>query len=231
MNTLFRDRKHASEELVKILDHLGIINNIGELVILAIPRGGIIIGDVVASHFHCNLDIVVSRKIGAEFNPELAIGAVMPDDNNNNDSYFINERITKLIPPVSQNYIDNQIKIETKEIERRLIEFRGSKFYNDKLEEKIVILVDDGIATGATIIAAARWIKNKHHCKSLIVAVPVAPAKNSDTIDDLKDVADKVIIPNVIDEFFSVGQFYKNFNQVSDKDVKEIMKKYGYDIR
>jgi putative phosphoribosyl transferase len=91
-------------------------------------------------------------------------------------------------------------------------------------------LVDDGIATGATIVAAARWIKNKHHCKSLIVAVPVVPAKNSDTIDDLKDVADKVIIPNVIDEFFSVGQFYINFNQVSDKDVKEIMKKYGYNI-
>jgi putative phosphoribosyl transferase len=231
MNTLFRDRKHASEELVKILDHLGIINNIGELVILAIPRGGIIIGDVVASHFHCNLDIVVSRKIGAEFNPELAIGAVMPDDNNNNDSYFINERITKLIPPVSQNYIDNQIKIETKEIERRLIEFRGSKFYNDKLQGKIVILVDDGIATGATIIAAARWIKNKQKCKSLIVAVPVAPAKDNDTIDNLKVIADKIIIPYVIDEFFGVGQFYKNFNQVSDKDVKEIMKKYGYDIR
>ena len=111
MNTLFLDRKHAAEELVNILNHLGIITNMGELVILAIPRGGIIIGDVIASHFHCNLDIVVSRKIGAEINPEVAIGAIMPDDNNN--SYFINERITKLIPSVSQNYIDSQIKIET----------------------------------------------------------------------------------------------------------------------
>jgi putative phosphoribosyl transferase len=144
MNTLFRDRKHAAEELVKILDHTVIINDMREIIVLAIPRGGIIIGDIIASHFHCNLDIVVSRKIGAEFNPEFAIGAVMPDDNDDNDdnddySYFINERITKLIPPVSRNYIDNQIKTETKEIARLLMEYRGSKFYNDKLEGKIVI--------------------------------------------------------------------------------------------
>lgn len=85
MNMLFRDRKHADEELVKILDNIVIINNIEELVVLAIPRGGVIIGDVIASYFHCNLDIVVSRKIRAEFNAELAIGAVMPDNN-----YFIN---------------------------------------------------------------------------------------------------------------------------------------------
>jgi putative phosphoribosyl transferase len=226
MTTLFQDRKHAGEELVKILDNIIISNNKKEqMVVLAIPRGGIIIGDVIASYFQCNLDIVVSRKIGAEFNPELAIGAVMPDN-----SYFINERITKLIPSPSQNYIENQLKIEKKEIDRRLIEFRGSKQYNDKLKGKDVLLVDDGIATGATIIAAARWIKNKHDCKSLIVAVPVAPATNKATIDDLKDVASNVIISHVVEEFYGVGQFYNRFDQVSDTDVKEIMKKYGYDI-
>jgi putative phosphoribosyl transferase len=226
MTTLFQDRKHAGEELVKILDNIIISNNKKEqMVVLAIPRGGIIIGDVIASYFQCNLDIVVSRKIGAEFNPELAIGAVMPDN-----SYFINERITNLIPSQSQNYIENQLKIEKKEIDRRLIEFRGSKQYNDKLKGKDVLLVDDGIATGATIIAAARWIKNKHDCKSLIVAVPVAPATNKATIDDLKDVASNVIISHVVEEFYGVGQFYNRFDQVSDTDVKEIMKKYGYNI-
>jgi putative phosphoribosyl transferase len=226
MTTLFQDRKHAGEELVKILDNIIISNNKKEqMVVLAIPRGGIIIGDVIASYFQCNLDIVVSRKIGAEFNPELAIGAVMPDN-----SYFINERITNLIPSQSQNYIENQLKIEKKEIDRRLIEFRGSKQYNDKLKGKDVLLVDDGIATGATIIAAARWIKNKHDCKSLIVAVPVAPATNKATIDDLKDVASNVIISHVVEDFYGVGQFYDRFDQVSDTDVKEIMKKYGYDI-
>jgi putative phosphoribosyl transferase len=226
MTTLFQDRKHAGEELVKILDNIIISNNKKEqMVVLAIPRGGIIIGDVIASYFQCNLDMVVSRKIGADFNPELAIGAVMPDN-----SYFINERITKLIPSPSQNYIENQLKIEKKEIDRRLIEFRGSKQYNDKLKGKDVLLVDDGIATGATIIAAARWIKNKHDCKSLIVAVPVAPATNKATIDDLKDVASNVIISHVVEEFYGVGQFYNRFDQVSDTDVKEIMKKYGYNI-
>jgi putative phosphoribosyl transferase len=226
MTILFQDRKHAGEELVKVLDNVIISNNKKEqMVVLAIPRGGIIIGDVIASYFQCNLDMVVSRKIGADFNPELAIGAVMPDN-----SYFINERITKLIPSPSQNYIENQLKIEKKEIDRRLIEFRGSKQYNDKLKGKDVLLVDDGIATGATIIAAARWIKNKHDCKSLIVAVPVAPATNKATIDDLKDVASNVIISHVVEEFYGVGQFYNRFDQVSDTDVKEIMKKYGYDI-
>ena len=178
MATLFQDRKHAAEELVKILNSIVINNNKKELLVLAIPRGGIIIGDVIASHFHCNLDIVVSRKIGAEFNSELAIGAVMPDN-----SYFINEQIINMIPSVSQNYIENQIKIEKKEIDRRLIEFRGNSQYNDKLNGKDVLLVDDGIATGATIIAAARWIKNKYNCKSLIVAVPVAPAKDRYAIE------------------------------------------------
>jgi putative phosphoribosyl transferase len=118
---------------------------------MAIPRGGIIIGDVIASELGAKLDVVVSRKIGAPFDPELAIGAVMPDG-----SYFLNEVAYTIIVP--QDYIESQIDKEVKEIERRLIIFRGSKDYDNELERKMVILVDDGIATGATIIASARWI-------------------------------------------------------------------------
>ncbi len=221
VSALFLDRKHAAEELVKKLNDVIINTDNHELVVLAIPRGGVMIGDVVASHFHCDLDIVVSRKLGAEFNPELAIGAIMPDD-----SYFINERITSIVP-VHQSYVDTQIKLEKREIERRLIEFRGSKIYGNKLHDKVVILVDDGIATGATIIAASQWIMKKHHCKKLYIAVPVAPARD-DTIEKLKEIADKVIIPHILDNFSAVGQFYDNFSQVSDKDVKSIMKRYGY---
>jgi predicted phosphoribosyltransferase len=147
----------------------------------------------------------------------------MPDD-----SYFINERITDIIP-TSQKYIDNQIKKEKTEIERRLIEFRGSKIYNNLSHDKVVILVDDGIATGATIIAAAKWIKKKHSCKNLIIAVPVAPARDI-TIENLKVIADMVIIPYIVDDFSAVGQFYDNFNQVHDQNVKSIMKRYGYNI-
>lgn len=223
---LFKDRTQAAEELAEeiksYLTSIGISEGTEEsksLIVLAIPRGGVITGDVVASRLRCDMDIIVSRKIGAEYNSELAIGALLPDG-----TYFINERIANMLN-TSKVYIDKQVKVQKKEIERRLIEFRGDKEYGNKLNAKIVVLVDDGIATGSTIIAAARWIKEKHNCKRLIIAVPVAPATN-DTIDKLDEIADKVIILSITRDFYAVGQFYENFDQVEDKEVKEIMKKY-----
>lgn len=223
---VFKDRTEAAEELAEeikgYLTSIGISEGTEEsksLIVLAIPRGGVITGDVVASRLRCDMDIIVSRKIGAEYNSELAIGALLPDG-----TYFINERIANMLN-TSQVYIDNQVKMQKKEIERRLIEFRGDKEYGNRLNGRIVILVDDGIATGSTIIAAARWIKEKHNCKRLIIAVPVAPATN-DTIDKLDEIADKIIILSIVREFYAVGQFYENFDQVEDKEVKEIMKKY-----
>lgn len=223
---LFKDRTQAAEELAEeiksYLTSIGISEGTEEsksLIVLAIPRGGVITGDVVASKLRCDMDIIVSRKIGAEYNSELAIGALLPDG-----TYFINERIANMLN-TSKVYIDKQVKVQKKEIERRLIEFRGDKEYGNKLNAKIVVLVDDGIATGSTIIAAARWIKEKHNYKRLIIAVPIAPATN-DTIDKLDEIADKVIILSITREFYAVGQFYENFDQVEDKEVKEIMKKY-----
>jgi predicted phosphoribosyltransferase len=223
---LFKDRTQAAEELAEeiksYLTSIGISEGTEEsksLIVLAIPRGGVITGDVVASRLRCDMDIIVSRKIGAEYNSELAIGALLPDG-----TYFINERIANMLN-TSKVYIDKQVKVQKKEIERRLIEFRGDKEYGNKLNAKIVVLVDDGIATGSTIIAAARWIKEKHNCKRLIIAVPVAPATN-DTINKLDEIADKVLILSIVREFYAVGQFYENFDQVEDKEVKEIMKKY-----
>jgi putative phosphoribosyl transferase len=223
---VFKDRTEAAKELAEkiksYLTSIGVREDTEEsklLIVLAIPRGGVITGDVIASRLRCDMDIIVSRKIGAEYNSELAIGALLPDG-----TYFINERIANMLN-TSQIYIDKQVKIQKKEIERRLIEFRGDREYGNKLNTKIVILVDDGIATGSTIIAAARWIKEKHNCKRLIIAVPVAPATN-DTIDKLDEIADKVIVLSITREFYAVGQFYENFDQVEDKEVKEIMKKY-----
>jgi predicted phosphoribosyltransferase len=128
---------------------------------------------------------------------------------------------------VSQDYIESQINKEVKEIDRRLIDFRGSRNYDNELEGKLVVLVDDGIATGATMLAAARWIKEKHNCKKLVIAVPVAPRE---ILEDLNDIADKVIILYTPEPFGAVGRFYQDFIQVSDNKVKEIMKKYGYNI-
>ena len=187
-----------------------------EIIIMAIPRGGVVIGDIIASSLGAELDIVVSRKIGAPHNPELAIGAVMHDG-----SFFPNEHLIRTLN-VQQEYINEQIFVQEKEIQRRLLRFRGSKQY--VLMNKIVILVDDGIATGATMIAAIRWLGGQQP-KTLMVAVPVAP---KDTFDRLKEEqkVDQVIVLFLPVAFSAVGEFYKDFSQVSDEEVIEIMRRY-----
>lgn len=215
---LFRDRTDAARQLAERLYWLKneIEKSKSSVVIVAIPRGGIIIGNIIAKELRTKLDQVVTRKIGAPFNPELAIGAVMPDG-----SYFLND-VAEMIN-ISQNYIESQIRKEVKEIERRLIEFRSRKEYDNKLEDKIVVLVDDGIATGATILASTKWIKDKHNCKQLIIAVPLAPRE---ILEDLNRAAGKVIVLYTPEPFGAIGRFYQNFKQVSDDEVKEIMKEY-----
>lgn len=223
---IFQNRKDAGEKLTKRLfwlkqDRLKEERRQQSTVILAIPRGGVIIGDVIASELDAKLDVVVSRKIGAPYNPELAIGAVMPDG-----SYFINQEIVNMLN-IPQEYIQIQAHEQVKEIDRRLMGYRGSKEYDNEFEDKIVVLVDDGIATGATMLASAQWIKNKQHCKKLVIAVPVAPRE---ILDELNQVADEVIVLYPPLSFEAVGQFYQDFSQVSDNEVKEIMKKYGYRV-
>lgn len=136
--------------------------------VVAIPRGGLIIGDVIASELDTKLDIVVSRKIGAPDDQEFAVGAVMPDG-----SYFINEeRIGPL--NISRNYMEEEARVQLKEIHRRLMAYRGGLDYDKEFEGKIVVLVDDGIATGATLMASAQWLRNTH-CEKLIIPAPVGP--------------------------------------------------------
>lgn len=229
-SAIFIDRRDAAEQLAKKLelwkaettkesterDKLS-----ANIVVLAIPRGGVVIGDVIASNLGSRLDIVVSRKIGAPSNPELAIGAVMPDG-----SVYTNENIVNHLS-VPQEYIDSQAKAEVREIERRLYRFRGNIEYEESLRGMTVVLVDDGIATGATILAAAKWLRSKNLCKKLVIAAPVAPPSDS-TLESLKNLADEVVILYSPEPFYAVGQFYKKFPQVSDDEVIEIMQKYGY---
>jgi putative phosphoribosyl transferase len=192
-----------------------------DIVILAVPRGGIIIGDIVASELDAKLDVVISRKIGAPNNSELAIGAVMPDR-----SYFLNKEIVDMLN-VSQEYIDIQANIQIKEIDRRLLSYRGSKEYDNEYRDKIIVLVDDGIATGATILASANWLKNNQRCRKLLIAVPVAPRS---ILKNLNQVADDVIVLYTPEDFMAVGAFYQNFAQVEDDEVMGIMKRHGYKV-
>ena len=214
---IFKDRTDAGKRLADKLKLL-IDRRPSEFIILAIPRGGVVTGDVMASSIGAKLDIVVSHKIGAPYDPEVAIGAVMHDG-----SFFPNEDIISM-SNVSQEYIDEQISIQKKEIERRINNFRGSKEYH--LQGKTIILVDDGIATGATMFAAIRWL-GKQKLNNLIVAVPVAP---KDTFDNLKKEVkvNKIVVLHSPTVFSAVGAFYKDFSQVSDEAVIQIMNKYRY---
>lgn len=211
---MFSDRTDAGKQLGKKLAFLK-----GEdPLILAIPRGGVVVADAIATNLNCKLDIIVSRKIGAPHNPELAIGAVLHDG-----SYFPNIEVVKMLQ-IPQRYIDSEIVEQMKEIQRRLISYRGSIHY--ELEGKTVVLVDDGLATGATMAVVALWVK-KQKPNKIIVAVPVGA---KDTVQKLDEIVDKVVVLSVPDFFNAVGQFYENFDQVEDSQVQEIMQKYGYNI-
>ena len=212
---IFQDRRDAAKRLAKKLEWL----KKDEPMILAIPRGGVITGDVIASELGAKLDVIVSKKVGAPSNPELAIGAVMHDG-----SYYPNEEITRVLN-ISQKYIDAEIALKMKEIHKRLVIFRGSSEYD--LKDKTIVLVDDGIATGATMFVAINWVK-KQKPKKLIVAIPVGP---KDTIDRLKEVADKVEVLHAPLFFNAVGEFYQDFDEVNDYQVQEIMSKYGHKIK
>jgi putative phosphoribosyl transferase len=221
---IYRDRLQAGEQLATELQLLvghQVRNNFqDEAFILAIPRGGVIVADVIASKLGIKLDIVVSRKISSPENSEFAIGAVMPDGN-----YFLVSDIEEF--NISEAYIQREIKTQLKEIHRRLISYRGTIYYNKEFDNKIVVLVDDGVATGSTLIASAKWIKSNFKCRMLVIAVPVAPPE---ILNDLLQLADQIIVPYTPDPFIAIGRFYGIFDQVSDQEVKEIMKKYGYKI-
>ena len=186
-----------------------------DVVVLGIPRGGLPVARPVADALNAPLDVVVVRKLGAPGQPELGIGAVVDGDH---PRAIFNQDIVEHLG-VSDEYIDAEIKRQLKEVNRREAAYRGGR-KKIPLAGKTVIVIDDGIATGSSVRAALRGVRRQKP-KRLILAVPVAPAE---TIEALRSEADEIVCLETPRDFYAVGQFYRDFHQVSDEEVTEILK-------
>jgi predicted phosphoribosyltransferase len=180
--------------------------------VLAIPRGGVIVGFEVARALEGELDIIVPRKLGAPYNPELAIGAIMHDG-----TTVLNDEVIHS-QGVTEQYLAEEKRRQLREVERRLKKYRGDR-PAPRLSDRVIILVDDGVATGATMVAAARWARH-HKPRRTVIAVPVSPAE---TIATLRAEADEVECLYAPSFFYAVGQFYGDFGEVTDDDVLQIL--------
>lgn len=206
----FKDQVSAGKLLAQELEKY----QSRDAIVMAIPRGGVATGYGLAKKLSLPLDVIVTRKIGAPDNPELAIGAV----GETKGSLWLNKPLVVQLG-VSDQYIKSETKIQKLEIKRRERIYRkGKRPLN--LKGKIVILVDDGLATGATMIAAVREIRNMGPEK-VVVAIPVAPPE---TVERLKNEADEVVCLQTPSLFFAVGQWYENFKQYSDKEVIKLLR-------
>ncbi len=216
----FKDRKDAGLQLAERLSWLkNEKEDNNDVIVLAIPRGGVIVADEIAKSLNAMLDVVVPRKLGAPYNPELAIGAVMHDS-----SSYINEYVTNTLR-IEQDYITSEIDEQVKEIERRLALYRGSSKYD--LEGKTIVMVDDGIATGATMMVTILWIK-KQKPKMMILAIPVAP---KEVTRKLSEMVDRSVVLHTPLEFGAVGEFYEDFGQISDQEVIDTLRKYKTGVK
>lgn len=212
---LFADRVDAGQRLAKYLKRL----YQGTCVVLGIPRGGVVIGYEVAKELKCPLDVVVTRKIGAPGQPELAVGAVAEDG-----TVFVDEEIAAVVG-VSREYVEKKAEEEMREVRRRAMLYRGGRNMAPLIDMRVVI-VDDGLATWLTMKAAVHMARNQRAGK-VIVAVPVAPPE---TVEKLKKIADDVVVLETPTNFFAIGQFYERFDQLSDEEVLEILRKASMEV-
>ena len=203
----FSDRIEAGKKLALALKDFK-----GNGIVLAIPRGGVVVGYVIAEKLGLTLDVIIPRKIGAPNNPELAIGAVAEDGT----TILDNNLISYL--GVSPKYIKEETERQKKEIHRRLELYRQDARYPD-VKGLDVIIVDDGIATGSTMKAALASVKNRG-AASVTVAIPVGPPQ---TIEELEKLADRVVALYTPGFFQAIGQFYSDFSQTEDEEVNKLL--------
>lgn len=205
----FKDRKDAGEKLAGLLLNY---NNDPNAIVLGLARGGIVTAAPIAVKLNLPLDVICPRKIGAPLNPELAIGAVTESG----DVYLDPTLIAFL--KVEHSYIDQQVVKEKNMAIHRTAAFRrGLPPLN--LKGKTVILVDDGIATGATMLAAIHSVRGQGAAR-IIVAVPVAP---QDTRRKMADSVEEMVVLSTPCTFFGVGEFYDEFRQTEDSEVLQLL--------
>lgn len=207
---MFTDRREAGRKLAALVAS----RQPEDPLVLALPRGGVPVADEVARQLRAPLDIVLVRKIGAPRQPELAIGALVEGDSG---ELVLNERIVALLD-VPSAYIEAERERQWNEIERRQQIYRGTR-PRLSVAGKTAILVDDGVATGATVRAALQAI-GRGQPRRVILAVPVAPAE---TLPSLIDSVDDLICLEQPVYFSAVGQFYDDFRQLRDDEVREIL--------
>ncbi len=186
-------------------------------VVLALPRGGVPIAAVIAEGLKAPLDVVLVRKIGVPWQPELALGAVVDGDE---PQVFINRALAAELA-VEESYIDGETAHQLAEIERRRKAYFGDR-EPIPVAGRTVILVDDGIATGSTMRIAARAVR-KAGTARIVIAVPVAP---EDTVAELRTEADEIVCLDMPHPFLAVGAHYAEFPQLSDEDVIAILARH-----
>jgi len=182
------------------------------LIVLAIPRGGVPVAKEVATALGAPLDLVVTRKIGAPSQPELAVGAVTQDG-----EVIVDDEMIRALG-ISADYLERESARQVKEIASRMKKYRGDRPY-PLLDGKTVVIVDDGIATGSTIRAAIQSVKGRHAAK-IIVAAPVGPPER---VAALSKTVDRVVCLSMPEYFEAIGEFYEEFEQVDDDIVRALL--------
>jgi putative phosphoribosyl transferase len=203
---MFADRKTAGRQLSQRLQYL----RHEEPVVLALPRGGVPVGFEIAEGLDAPLDIVLVRKIGVPWQPELALGAVVDGAD---PHVVINDSLAAELA-IDESYIKSETARQLEEIERRRKLYLGDR-PPVPLAGRTVIVVDDGIATGSTVRTALRAIRNAGAGK-IVLAVPVAPR---DALDELRGEVDEIICLSTPSPFIAVGAHYAEFAQLADADV------------
>lgn len=207
---MFRDRIDAGEQLALALQEY---RNKKDVIIVGLPRGGVPVAYEAAQNLKLPLDIVCPRKIGAPFNKEFAIGAITETG----EGMFDNDAISSLQIP--QKYIKEEVEKEKKIAQQRLESYRHGRSLRN-VKGKTVILVDDGLATGATMKAAICTMLTEE-AKSIIVAIPVSPLE---TLEEIRKQVDDIVCLFAPQHFQAVGQFYQDFTPTEDEEVVELLK-------